>query len=343
MNTFIKENKQLVITAGIILFFIILIIIFNAINSATKEAADETKATNNKEAEYTLPELTRISAEKEPMLHDYVNGSDGYLTDITKLAENQDEFIFLLKNDSLTIYSVYHHGYQGAGNIIQYLPNFTSAPCATNFESAGQRDKFIDDMDKYLDSDRVTARTKKAQEGVYTFYVVPSMHVLNKDANSFYSLDAQYISDKGTSEHSIMQESLENGGGYPTEMIRKRCDLKKILDTYKVDFNDKFWDTANYKERLLCSKVDKSNNKGEKDYNIKGDEIYIEAIIIYSYGNDKYSIVDADYFWGVNGHGPDNLTYKLTDMGFQSLDDVLKDSIHVSAQKKNTIDSLNKY
>ena len=252
MQNFLKENKQRLIT--MVIAFLLLIgsatvyaLFFNNESAKVNDVSKEIYVKDD----FNPKPISQINSVQNPLTYDFFSGTLGINEKYVEINGDK-QYVFMTKQGSSKMYFAYKQGNEGDDVIERYLPHFSSEPIYYYFKSEPERAKFISGVEN-------DKEIKKVEEGDYIFYVVregKSMIPPQNRKEDFHGIDVAWLNS-----HSPVgkEDKLRFAGhGYPTNIIRKVSDLKTIKQEFKIDFNDSFWDRANYGARYKCWKKDKS-------------------------------------------------------------------------------------
>lgn len=245
---FVAANKKVIVSVGAALAAVVTASTAASIVLNGEDTTDEvTPPTSYVENDFSLPSADEVSVET-PMLYDYVMGCLGANTDYDMISSNY--YVFATKEGSSKFYlSILLDG-QGDETINTYLPKFSTEPAAWYASDGDEKDTLLEALESVA---------TKTTEGEYIFYTIDTSEVGYEDfdASNFGGLNLN--TDFDTSTGYTETEVTDGGQGYPTSLIREKCDLDKIYELYNIDFNDSFWDSVNYGAKIKCYMRDDSS------------------------------------------------------------------------------------
>lgn len=297
IKDFFEENKKFVIIAAcVVVALIVSSVIYNIFTSAPQ--TEEQKQTFI-QGEFTLPKKDTVNKEESPLMYDFLAGTLGLNEDYVDMVGGW-QFVFATKEGSSKIYFAYKQGNEGTDSIKLFLPRFSSEPLQYYLKSEEEMNNFFSQLDK-----NEGEAVEKVKEGEYTFYIIKKIEKLE----GFNAVDIDWM--KNNSVQGDESKAIDAGQGYPTNIIREKCDLEKIKEVSGVDFNDKFWDTVNYNAKIKC-------------FNVQDRSKYIVLSPV------RQSVVageDMVYSFSVNGTvlpmDKETLSDYLEKAGYESIDTAL--------------------
>lgn len=236
--SFLQQNKKPLVIIAItgvlcVILYICCMFFFNI--HKEKSLSQNTGIT---QSDFLLPHADQVNPAEEPLLYDFTNGCLGYQSHDIDMF-NDDAFVFCTRGESSSVYGVYKAEVAGDSCLFLSLPNLSHEPIAMNFQTDDERNDFYSSINDLVNKGKV----KKASEGEYTLYVVPSALTLDGQSAKvgWHGIDLNILYSNHTPGH--FGKKYLQGEGYSIDMIRKCCDLQYIKKVFHYDFNDKFWDT----------------------------------------------------------------------------------------------------
>lgn len=315
MSDFIEENKKFIIIISVIVGLFVIagagLTIYNFVSSDTSDSAIEQP--KFVKSDFTIPvSVKNLETTDTPILYDYVNGTFGLNEEGVSMTPSKDIYIFLTKKDSSKVYFSYIKAKEGDINVQYYLPSFSTSPLGFYLDSEEDMESFFKSLNK-MDGEEGFL---KLEEKEYTFYVVPSLEVK--------SVDVSWLIQNST-PGSTFTQILDGGLGYPTNIIRQKCDLEAIKSNCNIDFSNSFWDNNNYESHIKCVLKDSSLKN-------KTNEKYVVLTPAY-----KKIVSDGDpvYTYDINGYS--------YNMSLESVEKYLKDNGYISIDEAKSQQSYASY
>lgn len=305
-GSFLQDNKKfLIIAASVVVAIVAACVIFNVVNGDKGNESDITDATDEAVVNpYTLPKADDVSVTDSPILYDFVSGCVGLNEDIVPMVTTDSYFIIVSKEDSSRLFVVMNYGNQSEDEINNLLPVFSSSPIRVNLNEE-QIKTFNNEVTELENSGDINSY----KEGDYTFYVIP-YDVVILNSSSIEAIDfKQLMNDK---KPGNLANKISDGMGIPTEIIRGKCDVRRIKEISGIDFNDSFWDDVNYNAHV------KVHKHSDSDYCIISP-IYKRLVAGYGDPINMFTVNDNDKMMTV-----DNLSDYLEHEGYESIEQALE-------------------
>ena len=193
-----------------------------------------------------------VNRATSPMLYDFMAGGVGTYDDLVSLRDGRPFVAIVTRDNSSKIYLSYNAGYgQGfSTNVLALLPSFCSEPRYHYLKSEDE----MRGLHELLETSQVVS--KRAVEGENHFYIIDFPRLQQDSAGRLGTLDINDLISK--TQPGRLQRELENGHGYPTDIIRRCADVDNIKRVTHYDFDDPFWDRVNYGSYLKSYEMDGS-------------------------------------------------------------------------------------
>lgn len=322
MNEFLEENKKVVIGVAVILAVVLVSLIgFNLLNRQSNGSDDKDSIPSYLNNDFSIESSSDVSRSSSPMLYDFIIGGVGTYDNLVDLKNDKSPFIVVVtKTDSSKIYYSYNGGYgQGDSiNIINLLPSFSSEPEHYYLKTEEDTKAFHD----LLDSSESIIKNS-ATEGDYQFYVIDYYELIN---NYNGKLGAVNFDDLlNDVQPGQLKRQLDNGYGYPTDIIRKCGDLDSIKEKTHYDFNDSFWDNVNYGEYIKSYKTD-----GSDDF-VVITPMTVEVVAGTGTYSNTYAVNGNSTFYSTR-----DVDEYLTENGYQTVEEALKSADYANESEINS-------
>lgn len=246
-----QKNKIICIVIGgvvVVLGLVIGLILFNhqmeieeqqRIQDAEYQQRIQGAQATYEENVFNLEDASQVDPAVMPLLYDFTNGCVGYKYNKVDIV-NTAAFVVATQQDSSRLYLTFKPSARmskAKDKLQKLMPVYSSEPMQFDFTNKDERDTFIREIEQKVSEGKVD----KVEEANYIFYI--ANYDTLEDKTNLCSLDLTYFKDK-LRKGNYYKDCLV-GKGIPIDVIRTRCDLKKIKDDTGCDFADPFWDTRN--------------------------------------------------------------------------------------------------